>query len=419
MSAEPGEEGRATSARCPSTASISSATRSASRAPPQAVSTIARSSRRLRREDAGRVDEDDLRAGRTMAMPRTSDRVVCTLWLTIETLDPTSRLTSVDLPALGAPMMATKPQRVSACIRRHRPSAFHTPCADENGGGGLCSASRRVRPSPRLGVERLDRYLDVEARGMVGPAAADDRVDRRGNAPALRPFLERGLGVAERAVPGRACVRSQSLGDEAPRASMPAVEMERADHRLADVAEDRRLASGRRTAPRRRRVGSPRRGRAPAPPRRRSRCGPAPSGAAPARPRWPWGRLRSAFPRRPGRAPGRRGIPGADSSALAAELAALAWVSAVSEQRAIGEADGRCGARAPRPRRRRRPSYERLEQPVPADRPWPLPEFPGAGTVIDREEDDLGPADEVFEGHIADRARARGCRSSCRGCRPS
>ena len=38
-------------------------------------------------------------------------RVVCTFGVTIETFEPTSALTSVDLPALGAPMTATKPQR--------------------------------------------------------------------------------------------------------------------------------------------------------------------------------------------------------------------------------------------------------------------------------------------------------------------
>ena len=34
-----------------------------------------------------------------------------TAGLTMATFDPTSALTSVDLPAFGAPMMAAKPQR--------------------------------------------------------------------------------------------------------------------------------------------------------------------------------------------------------------------------------------------------------------------------------------------------------------------
>ena len=60
---------------------------------------------------ARRVDEDDLRC-RRLAMPRIRARVVCTLWVTIDTFAPTSRFSSVDLPALGAPIRATKPERV-------------------------------------------------------------------------------------------------------------------------------------------------------------------------------------------------------------------------------------------------------------------------------------------------------------------
>ena len=47
-----------------------------------------------------------------MAMPITRMRVVWTLGDTMLTFDPTMALTRVDLPALGAPTMATKPARV-------------------------------------------------------------------------------------------------------------------------------------------------------------------------------------------------------------------------------------------------------------------------------------------------------------------
>ena len=50
------------------------------------------------------------------AMPRTSVRVVCTFGVTIETLVPTSALSSVDLPAFGAPISATKPQCVVGSV---------------------------------------------------------------------------------------------------------------------------------------------------------------------------------------------------------------------------------------------------------------------------------------------------------------
>src|SRR3546814_4890682 len=47
----------------------------------------------------------------SIATPINRVRVVCALGLTIATFWPTSALTMVDLPALGAPTTATKPQR--------------------------------------------------------------------------------------------------------------------------------------------------------------------------------------------------------------------------------------------------------------------------------------------------------------------
>ncbi len=64
----------------------------------------------LRLENAGRVDQQDLRVA-SIAMPISRARVVCALALTIATFWPTSALTSVDLPALGAPITATNPAR--------------------------------------------------------------------------------------------------------------------------------------------------------------------------------------------------------------------------------------------------------------------------------------------------------------------
>src|SRR6202795_819792 len=96
----------------PSRASSSTQTRSASCAPLQAVDTMARSSRRLGKKMPG-VSTRMICALLSITMPRISARVVCTLRDTIVTLEPTSALTSVDLPTLGAPISATKPQRVA------------------------------------------------------------------------------------------------------------------------------------------------------------------------------------------------------------------------------------------------------------------------------------------------------------------
>src|ERR1700751_2308005 len=74
---------------------------------------MARSSRRLGAKMPG-VSTRIIWERLSMAMPRIKGRVVCTLRETIVTLEPTSALTSVDLPTLGAPIRATKPQRVAA-----------------------------------------------------------------------------------------------------------------------------------------------------------------------------------------------------------------------------------------------------------------------------------------------------------------
>ena len=110
------------SSSTPLRASISRQTTSASPAPPQAEVTMARSSRRLGAKMPG-VSTKMICAAPSSAMPRTRARVVWTLRDTIETLAPTNWLSRVDLPALGAPISAQKPQR-GACASsfiRHPP----------------------------------------------------------------------------------------------------------------------------------------------------------------------------------------------------------------------------------------------------------------------------------------------------------
>src|ERR1700744_2334736 len=101
------------SSSSPDLASSNTQTRSASCAPLQAVDTMARSSRRFGAKMPG-VSTRMICDFPSIAMPRISARVVCTLRETMVTFEPTSALTSVDLPTLGAPINATKPQRVSA-----------------------------------------------------------------------------------------------------------------------------------------------------------------------------------------------------------------------------------------------------------------------------------------------------------------
>src|ERR1700730_7852609 len=113
----------------PSRASSSTQTRSASCAPLQAVDTMARSSRRFGEKIPG-VSTRMIWALFSITMPRISARVVCTLRETIVTLEPTSALTSVDLPTLGAPISATKPQRVAGFAAPSGVSSIIAAAAD-------------------------------------------------------------------------------------------------------------------------------------------------------------------------------------------------------------------------------------------------------------------------------------------------
>src|SRR3954451_2609048 len=116
-------------------------------------------------------------------MPRTSVRVVCTLRETIDTFEPTRLLSRVDLPAFGAPIRATKPQRVaslgtdwasgSSDIRGLASLLLPNTLAQKDllGRVLLGSAFRAARSDRLLGPLHPRRHL--EAGGVVRPRALD------------------------------------------------------------------------------------------------------------------------------------------------------------------------------------------------------------------------------------------------------
>src|SRR5262245_15260892 len=224
----------------PFLASISTATTSASWAPVQAVVTIARSSLRLGANIPG-VSMKMSWAVPSIAMPRRRVRVVCTLGVTMATLLPTSALISVDLPALGAPINAMKPQRVSVPL----PAAgsaiiafrLHALALEQRLGGGLLGRTLRAAGAlGRLLVRKL--HLDAKHRAVVRAGALDLAVHRGRQAARLRPFLQHRLRIAQR--PDR---RPHPLApepvDQLLRRRIPAIEIDRADQRLANIGEDR------------------------------------------------------------------------------------------------------------------------------------------------------------------------------------
>src|SRR6478672_731942 len=244
----------------PRLASTSTPAMSASWAPAQAFVTIARSSRRLGAKMPG-VSMKTSCAPSTVAMPRSNARVVCTLCDTIATLVPTSALISVDLPTLGAPISAMNPQRVCAapcpCAGRTSPPArpHEEACggrgprrstieavgldagARQHGGSGglLGGALRAAKALGRRQVGKLDG--DTEFRIVVGTLALDLPIGGSRQPPRLRPFLQHGLGIAQRPRRRAHALAPQPL-DERGRGRISTVHEYCTDQRLADVGED-------------------------------------------------------------------------------------------------------------------------------------------------------------------------------------
>src|SRR6185369_8672147 len=140
--------------------------------------TMARSSLRLGAKMPG-VSTRMICALFSMTMPRISARVVCTLRETIVTLAPTSALTSVDLPTLGAPISATNPQRVAEGVSLASAviAATHAFAFDHDGGRDLL---RRALAAADAFGRRQPRQVDgdAELRIVMRAGAFDLAIDR-------------------------------------------------------------------------------------------------------------------------------------------------------------------------------------------------------------------------------------------------
>src|SRR5665811_1979544 len=121
--------------------------------------------------------------------PRTGPRVVWALWVTIDTLAPTRALVRVDLPLLGAPIRATKPQRVFSLavsvIGSRPPHAF----AHEHGESSRLLGFPLVRALASLCFDAFHLHLRRKPWRMVRPFAGDLHVTGQRELLALRPFL--------------------------------------------------------------------------------------------------------------------------------------------------------------------------------------------------------------------------------------
>src|SRR5581483_3089115 len=191
------------------------------------------------------------------AMPRTGPRVVCALWVTIDTLAPTSALVRVDLPLFGAPIRATKPQRAGAslpcstgavspsslprlalAIMWGPPDTF----AQQHGKRRRLLGGALIGSLPPLRRHAVDLHLGGEARRGVGPLAGDFEITRQRQPPSLRPFLEHGFGIGRRRL-DLAEMRFPEATYNGARRLIARIGEDRAKHRLAGVGEDRLLAA--------------------------------------------------------------------------------------------------------------------------------------------------------------------------------
>src|SRR6185369_17340823 len=131
-------------------------------------------------------------------MPRMSARVVCTLCETMVTLEPTNALSNVDLPAFGAPISATKPQRVPVTGASDIQFVHRDTDAPQHGGGGGLFGSTLG------GAQALRRravgqhHGDAEFRIVMWAGARELAIGRRRQAAPLRPFLQDSLGITQR-----------------------------------------------------------------------------------------------------------------------------------------------------------------------------------------------------------------------------
>src|SRR6202045_507460 len=205
---------------------------------------MARSSRR-RGEKIPGVSTKMSCAAPSMAMPRTSVRVVCTFGVTMEILAPTSALINVDLPTLGAPISATKPQRVvasagaaSSCSSAIAPFGLDALARQHGGGGGLLGSA--LGAAGAFGRSKIGQlHGHTKYRTMIGTGARDFAIGRRRQATCLRPFLQHGLGIAQRLRLSLHANLPQPL-DQALGRRIAAVEIDGADQRLADIGQNGR-----------------------------------------------------------------------------------------------------------------------------------------------------------------------------------
>ena len=168
---------------------------------------MARSSLRRGRKMPG-VSTSRICAAPRIRMPSTRNRVVCAFGLTIDSLAPVSRFSSVDLPAFGR---ADDGDEAAARMRRSSPAAAPAGRPPRPARRAACCRPCRCPPGRR----RVTVMTNSGACG--GPGARGHLVDRQRQAARHQPFLQRGLRVLRRLGHARPSPAAQARAHEAPR----------------------------------------------------------------------------------------------------------------------------------------------------------------------------------------------------------
>src|SRR5262245_38310102 len=151
------------------------------------------------------------------------------------TFDPTSAFNNVDLPALGAPMSAMKPQRVESSaiklVRRHADAGKHL------GGGGLFG--RALRTADAFGWRPIRQHdRNAKFRIMMGSCSRELPVVGSWKTARLRPFLQDRFRIAQRAQRLEHPLFPET-GDQLVGRVVAAIDEHRADKRLAYIRQYR------------------------------------------------------------------------------------------------------------------------------------------------------------------------------------
>src|ERR1700722_871201 len=173
-------------------------------------------------------------ASASLRIPRSRRRVVCGRGVTIATLWPTNRFTSVDLPTLVRPATATKPARCSAIAL----TAFFFDSIEREARGGLL-ALLLAAAFRHAEVASGNSDASGETLGVIGSLGADQFVNRLRAEMPVRDLLKFGFVIALRGRPAD-IIFEQAL-DHLLRGHKTAVGVDRADHRLEHGGQNRGL----------------------------------------------------------------------------------------------------------------------------------------------------------------------------------